>query len=59
MKFRTKVVIFLAAVLVTLVGFTLMASPAIELMKVGKSAGYQSISQYLAQTKVPAKPPKG
>lgn len=49
MKFRTKAAIFLVAVLVTLVGFSLMASPAIEMMKVGKDAGYEMISNYLAQ----------
>ena len=49
MKLRTKAAIFLVAVLVTLVGFSLMASPAIEMMKVGKDAGYEMISNYLAQ----------
>ena len=49
MKFRTKAAIFLVAVFVTLVGFSLIASPAIEMMKVGKDAGYEMISNYLAQ----------
>ena len=49
MKFRTKVAIFLVAVFVTVVGFSLMAAPAIEMMKVGKDAGYEMISNYLAQ----------
>jgi hypothetical protein len=32
-----------------MVGFSLMASPAIEMMKVGKDAGYEMISNYLAK----------
>ena len=40
MRFRTKVAILLAAVLLTLVGFNLMAtSPALDLLKGGESAG--------------------
>ena len=49
MKFRTKVAIFLVAVFVTVVGFSLMAAPAIDMMKVGKDAGYEMISNYLAK----------
>jgi hypothetical protein len=49
MKFRTKVAIFLVAVFVTVMGFSLIASPAIEMMKVGKDAGYEMISNYLAK----------
>ena len=49
MKFRTRVAIFLVAALVTVVGFSLMAAPAIDMMKVGKDAGYEMISNYLAQ----------
>jgi hypothetical protein len=36
------------AVLLTFVGFSLIASPSIEIMKVGKEAGYEIISNYLA-----------
>jgi hypothetical protein len=49
MKFRTRVAIFLVAVFVTVVGFSLMAAPAIDMMKVGKDAGYEMISNYLAK----------
>jgi hypothetical protein len=35
-----------------MVGFSLMAAPAIEMMKVGKDAGYEMISNYLAQADV-------
>ncbi len=37
------------AVLLTFVGFSLIASPSIEIMKVGKEAGYEIISNYLAK----------
>jgi hypothetical protein len=50
MKFKTKVAILLAAVLLTFLGFNLIASSgAVELVKVGKQAGYEIISNYLAK----------
>jgi hypothetical protein len=49
MNFKQKVAIFLAAVLLTLVGFSLIAAPAIDILKVGKEAGYEIISNYLAK----------
>ncbi len=48
MKLKTKTAIFMMAVLLTFVGFSLIASPSIEIMKVGKEAGYEIISNYLA-----------
>ncbi len=48
MKLKTKTAIFMMAVLLTFVGFSLIASPSIEIMKVGKDAGYEIISNYLA-----------
>jgi hypothetical protein len=49
MNFKQKVAILLAAVLLTLVGFSLIAAPAIDILKVGKEAGYEIISNYLAK----------
>jgi len=49
MKLRTKTAILMMAVLLTFVGFSLIASPSIEIMKVGKEAGYEIISNYLAK----------
>jgi len=49
MKFKTKVAILLAAVLLTFLGFNLIASSGVELVKVGKQAGYEIISNYLAK----------
>lgn len=49
MKLRTKTAILMMAVLLTFVGFSLIASPAIEIMTIGKEAGYEIISNYLAK----------
>ncbi len=50
MKFRTKVSIFLMAVLLTFVGFNLIAfSPAVDLLKLGKKAGNEIIANVLAK----------
>lgn len=50
MRFRTKALIFLAAVLISLIGFGLVASPAVDIIVVGKKAGYQMITNFLAKT---------
>lgn len=49
MKLRNKLAIFLVAVLITFVGFSLIASPSVDILKVGKKAGYEIISNMLAQ----------
>ena len=50
MKLRTKIAIFLIAVMLTFIGFNLMtSSAAVELTKVGKEAGYEIISNVLAK----------
>lgn len=63
MKFRTKVAIFMVAVLLTCFGFNLITySPAADLLKVGKEAGYEIISNYLAKAEATshhASPPDG
>lgn len=51
MNVKAKVAIFLVAVFLTLAGFNLIASsPALEIMKVGKQAGYEIIANVLAKT---------
>jgi hypothetical protein len=51
MSFKTKLAILLVAALVTLVGFNLIASsPALDIMKVGKQAGYKIIANVLAES---------
>jgi hypothetical protein len=57
MNFKQKVVILLAAVLLTLVGFSLIAAPTIDILKIGKQAGYQIISNYLANADAAAHRP--
>jgi hypothetical protein len=50
MRFRTKSAIFLVAVLLTFVGFNLIAfSPAVDLLKLGKEAGNEIIANVLAK----------
>jgi hypothetical protein len=50
MRFKQKVAIFLLSLLLTFVGFSLVASPsAVELVKVGKQAGYEIIANVLAE----------
>ncbi len=49
MRFRDKLAIFLVAVLITFVGFSLIASPSVDILKVGKKAGYEIISNMLAK----------
>ncbi len=52
MKVKEKVVIFLAAALITFVGFGLIAFPYVDILVVGKEAGYQQISNFLAKADV-------
>lgn len=50
MNFKAKIAILLAAVLISLIGFNLIASsPALDIMKVGKKAGYKIIANVLAE----------
>jgi hypothetical protein len=49
MKLRYKVIIFMAAVLVTLLGFNLMSSSSVCLLDIGKKAGYEIIGNYLGK----------
>lgn len=52
MKVKEKAVILLAAVLISFVGFSLIASPFVEILVVGKEAGYEQISNFLAKSDV-------
>ncbi len=49
MRFRTRLTIFLAALLLSLVGFNLIASTSIDIIKVGKKAGMEIIVNVLAK----------
>jgi hypothetical protein len=52
MKTKQKLAIFAAAVLLSFFGFSLVASPSVELIKTGKDAGTQSLAVYLAKADV-------
>lgn len=49
MKLRDKLAIFLFACLITFVGFSLIASPSVGMLKLGKKAGNEIISNFLAK----------
>ena len=50
MRLRTKFAIFLMAVLLTFVGFNLIAfSPAVDLLRLGKEAGNEIIANVLVK----------
>jgi hypothetical protein len=58
MSFKAKVAILLASVLLTLIGFNLIASsPVVDILKIGKLAGNQIIANVLAKTETPAPRP--
>jgi len=58
MSFKTKVAILLASVLLSLIGFNLIASsPVVDILKVGKMAGNQIIADVLAKTETHAPRP--
>lgn len=52
MKTKQKLVIFVAAVLVSFFGFSLMAAPSVDLIKTAKDAGTQSLDSFLAEADV-------
>lgn len=54
MNFKAKVAILLVAALISLAGFNLIASSsAVDMMKVGKMAGYKIIANVLAEAESP------
>ena len=55
MKLRTKMAILLVAALLTFAGFNLMvtSSSAVDILKIGKQAGYEIIANVLAKVEAP------
>jgi hypothetical protein len=49
MSLKGKIAIFMVAVLISLVGFSLVASPSLDILKVGKEAGFEMIGNYMAE----------
>ncbi|MDP2913935.1 MAG: hypothetical protein Q8O91_00620 [Candidatus Aminicenantes bacterium] len=56
MRLKEKIGIFLAAALLTLIGFNFIAAPTVDMMKIGKQAGYEMIANYLAKADISAPP---
>jgi hypothetical protein len=54
MKLKEKLAIFVVAVLLTLVGFNLIAAPSVDILRIGKQAGYEIIANYLARVETTA-----
>lgn len=57
MRFREKALILLVAVVISLAAFSLISAPAVDMVKVGKQAGYEIIANWLAKTNVPSRHP--
>lgn len=49
MRVREKVLILLVAICVSVLGFNLIASSSVCLLKAGKESGYEPIQNYLAK----------
>jgi hypothetical protein len=49
MKFKEKILILFIAVVVSVLGFNLIASSSVCLLKVAKEAGNESIESYLTK----------
>ncbi len=48
MKFKEKVAIFVVALLLSSLLFNVIGSPSLSLLKLGKEAGNEIVSNYLA-----------
>jgi hypothetical protein len=57
MRFREKALILLVAVVFSLAAFSLISAPAMDMVKVGKQAGNEIITNWLAQAHVPSHHP--
>jgi hypothetical protein len=52
MRLKEKIVILVASALLSLAAFSLIAGPSVDMMKLGKKAGYEMIASYLAKADV-------
>ena len=50
MKFKEKIIIFVVAFILSVIGFSLIISPSVSILKVGKEAGYEIIENYLSKS---------
>jgi hypothetical protein len=53
MRLKEKILILAASVLLSLAAFSLIAGPSVDMVKMGRKAGYEMIVNYLAN---PANP---
>ena len=53
MRLREKIGIFMLAVFLSFAAFSMIAAPAVDIIKIGKFAGYEIISNVLAQANSP------
>jgi hypothetical protein len=53
MRLKEKIGILLLAVFLSFAAFSMIAAPAIDIVKVGKYAGYEIISNVLAKADAP------
>jgi len=52
MRLIEKALILLAAIVISLTAFSLISGPAVDMVKVGKQAGYEIITNWIAKTDV-------
>jgi len=50
MKLKEKILILAASVLLSLTAFSLIAAPTVDMVKMGRSAGYEMIANHLAHS---------
>ncbi|MCX6559844.1 MAG: hypothetical protein NTZ26_04955 [Candidatus Aminicenantes bacterium] len=53
MKAIQKLGIFAAALVLSLIGFSLIASPSVGMLQIGKQAGNEIIANYLQKIEAP------
>jgi hypothetical protein len=53
MKVIKKIGIFAAALMLSLIGFSLIASPSVDMLRIGKAAGNEIIVNYLEKVEAP------
>jgi len=57
MRLIEKALIMLVAIVISLAAFSLISAPALDMVKVGNQAGYEIITNWLAQADVPSQHP--
>jgi len=50
MKLKEKILILAASALLTIAAFSLIAGPTVDMVKMGRNAGYEMIANYVASS---------